>query len=278
MLLPGSDKVYQSLPAFLRSRSHIEFIDGPDDYRAFVMLVAGIEGIPPDEFLSNNMAIDTSIRPIDRPILTALQAQTIRTYNQIAEKFSSKWFDHPPGEILDLLLEHLPGKAKILDAGCGPGHHALYLKKAGYEVVGIDLSKEMLRIAQSKVSGVSFKQMNMAYLDFGRSAFDSVWCAGSGVHIPREDFATQLYEFRRVLKPRGILGINLQVDRISEIAEDGRFFEFYENKAEIMNLLAYVGYTIVAENYGETRRNTHDKDLVLKWVTLYCQPTCMKRI
>ncbi len=39
---------------------------------------------------------------------------------------------------------------KILDLGCGTGSHALCLAREGYEVVGVDLSSSMLRIARSK--------------------------------------------------------------------------------------------------------------------------------
>ena len=41
---------------------------------------------------------------------------------------------------------------KILDAGCGTGNHALLLYKKGYDVVGFDLNKEMVDIANEKLA------------------------------------------------------------------------------------------------------------------------------
>ncbi|MCC7202828.1 MAG: class I SAM-dependent methyltransferase [Nitrospirae bacterium] len=38
----------------------------------------------------------------------------------------------------------------ILDLGCGTGGHALILSRRGYQVVGIDRSREMIRIARRK--------------------------------------------------------------------------------------------------------------------------------
>lgn len=41
---------------------------------------------------------------------------------------------------------------KILDVGCGTGGHLIHLAKRGYEVVGIDKSESMVRIAEEKIS------------------------------------------------------------------------------------------------------------------------------
>jgi SAM-dependent methyltransferase len=53
---------------------------------------------------------------------------------------------------IDFLQKYLaiPKDAKILDLCCGNGRHALELKKLGYDVVGIDLSEELLDVAQKK--------------------------------------------------------------------------------------------------------------------------------
>ncbi|HGE69345.1 TPA: class I SAM-dependent methyltransferase [Candidatus Poribacteria bacterium] len=41
---------------------------------------------------------------------------------------------------------------KILDLCCGNGRHAIELKKLGYDVIGIDLSEELLNSARKKAS------------------------------------------------------------------------------------------------------------------------------
>jgi len=272
VLLPRSEKVYPTLPPFLRTRSYVSFQGTLDDHEALVALIAGAKGLEPDSILLGVESLSPDERPIDIGIIGALKRNTIRAYNEIAEKFTEKWFNHPPVEILELLHENLPKKSRILDAGCGPGHHAAYLAKRGHEVAGIDLSSAMLDIARKSTNGIAFTQIDMQHPDFPRHSFDAVWCAGAGVHIPREELLSQLYVFKRVLRKPGLLGLNLQIERKSEIAEDGRFFEFYRSKEEIAHLLAYVGFDILVENYGETKRNTHDLDLTLKWITFYCRP------
>jgi len=50
-------------------------------------------------------------------------------------------------------------KCKILDVGCGTGRHAIPLAKLGYEVTGMDSSKEMLETLKEKAekAGVEVK-------------------------------------------------------------------------------------------------------------------------
>lgn len=47
---------------------------------------------------------------------------------------------------------------KIIDIGCGTGIHASLLEKEGYNIDGLDLSKEMLDIAQKRLKGNLYNQ------------------------------------------------------------------------------------------------------------------------
>lgn len=53
------------------------------------------------------------------------------------------------------LLEPRPGE-RILDIGCGTGHHAEMMVAAGAEVVGIDLDREMLAKARNDHPEITF--------------------------------------------------------------------------------------------------------------------------
>jgi SAM-dependent methyltransferase len=204
-----------------------------------------------------------------------LKRNTIRSYNAIAEKFASQWFEHPPVLALEKLLRRLPRRAAVLDAGCGPGHHAKLIAKSGHEIIGVDLSARMLEIARKSVRSVRFEKMDMQCLTFPRHTFDAIWCAGAALHIPREEMIQLLSGYRRVMRPGSILGINLQVGRQSEVinfGEDRRFFEYYRDSSEIAELLSLSGFSVEARDYGETTRNTHEVDIKLRWATLYARP------
>jgi len=54
-------------------------------------------------------------------------------------------------EFLERVFRRFRGKPKtILDLGCGTGNHDFPLARRGYEVVGVDQSREMLALARKK--------------------------------------------------------------------------------------------------------------------------------
>ena len=48
--------------------------------------------------------------------------------------------------VLEVFRERCPG-GRILDLGCGPGWTSLFLARAGFEVLGVDISERMIEVA-----------------------------------------------------------------------------------------------------------------------------------
>jgi SAM-dependent methyltransferase len=98
----------------------------------------------------------------------------------------------------------------ILDLGCGTGGHAIPLASRGYDVLGADLSPDMVAIARSKaaVTGVDarFDTADMRTVDLGRT-FDVVLIlfAALGYQTADADVAATLSNARRHLRPGGLL-------------------------------------------------------------------------
>lgn len=74
---------------------------------------------------------------------------------------------------------------KIVDIGCGTGTITVDLAGRGYSVTGVDISSEMLALAQKKADDtkvfVRFAEQDMANLETGDAA-DAVVCALDGVN------------------------------------------------------------------------------------------------
>jgi SAM-dependent methyltransferase len=101
-----------------------------------------------------------------------------------------------------------PG-ALILDAGCGPGRHALALARMGYRVVGLDRAAVLLAAGRRAAGGAPwprFVRGDYARVPFPDGSFDAVLNLGTalGYRGEREDLAA-LREFRRVLARGGRL-------------------------------------------------------------------------
>lgn len=61
-----------------------------------------------------------------------------------------------PG-ILEILGEHRVPEGLVVDLGCGSGLWARELLRAGYRVLGIDISEAMVEIAREKAPGAEFR-------------------------------------------------------------------------------------------------------------------------
>jgi ubiquinone/menaquinone biosynthesis C-methylase UbiE len=77
-------------------------------------------------------------------------------YSKIASRYDATR-DLPQEKLIacyNRLIEQrlFPADGKVLDAGCGTGQVSLPLAARGYDVRGIDISKEMTMLAQSKAS------------------------------------------------------------------------------------------------------------------------------
>ena len=104
---------------------------------------------------------------------------------------------------------------KILDIGCGTGTLAIEAAKKGAEVVGIDISEEMLSVAGEKVhaqgleGAVELVNIGVLEMDdrFDEGSFDCVVSTLVFSELSRDERAFALRECRRILEDDGTLVI-----------------------------------------------------------------------
>jgi SAM-dependent methyltransferase len=117
------------------------------------------------------------------------------------------------GRVIDLLAD-LPAGARVLDCPCGQGRHARLLTEPGWRVDGIDLSPDLLRVAERTdrrriASGqLRYRRGDMRRLPRAwNDRFDAVvnLFTSFGFFDAPADDRRVLSEFARVLKPGGVL-------------------------------------------------------------------------
>lgn len=103
----------------------------------------------------------------------------------------------------------LPQGARVLDLACGQGRHAHLLAEAGFNVTGLDYSREMLRAAKARGTGptLRYTRGDMRKLPLlWRKRFDAVvnLFTSFGFFEDAADDARVLQQVARVLRPGGV--------------------------------------------------------------------------
>lgn len=96
---------------------------------------------------------------------------------------------------------------RVLDFGCGNGRlFELFRDIKGVRYVGVDQSEKLIGLARAKYPAGEFLGVEDFRLPFADSSFDAVFAIAVLHHIPSRCKKEELLvEFRRVLKPSGIL-------------------------------------------------------------------------
>jgi SAM-dependent methyltransferase len=115
--------------------------------------------------------------------------------------------------VLDRLRAFVPAAEELLELGCGTGAHAFGLAQAGLAVDGIDLSEDMLRVAEARraalppeqAARLSFAQGDLCR--FGRGhPYDAIVSLFHVMSYVTEeaDILAAFAAVRRHLKPGGV--------------------------------------------------------------------------
>ncbi|HEU4363491.1 MAG TPA: class I SAM-dependent methyltransferase [Mycobacterium sp.] len=120
---------------------------------------------------------------------------------------ATPWDIGAPQPVVEQLVAYRALHGEVLDAGTGPGHHAIYFASKGYSVTGIDLSAAAIararRNAERAGVTVDFRVADATALDGLDNRFDTVVdCAFYHVFADDEQLqAKYLQALHRATKP-----------------------------------------------------------------------------
>jgi SAM-dependent methyltransferase len=119
---------------------------------------------------------------------------------------SFKDYEAESDQIAELLGDEHPSCRTILDVGCGTGEHARLLTARGFQVDGLDLDANLLRVAIAKNPGGRFYEADMCAFSTGHH-YDAVLCLFSSIGYARtpDRLAAALGCFRRHLADGGLV-------------------------------------------------------------------------
>jgi SAM-dependent methyltransferase len=143
--------------------------------------------------------------------LDEITGKTRRAFNLAARRYHDLYHDELKDKpydraLLDDFASRCGGAALVLDAGCGPcGHIGRYIHEKGIAVVGTDISEGCLELAAGENPEMAFAQGDLGALGFKDGAFDGIIAFYSILDTPKHAVGGLFREFRRVLKPGGLL-------------------------------------------------------------------------
>lgn len=125
-----------------------------------------------------------------------------------------------------------PGVA--LDAACGTGRHATYLRERGHRVIGVDASPEMLAKARSRVPDADFRVGELEALPLDPASVDLAVCALALTHV--REIAPAIAELAKVLRPGGRIILSDFHPTMLLLGGSGVFFDA---KGEAGNVVSF---------------------------------------
>ncbi len=141
----------------------------------------------------------------------SIRISVLKHYESLSRDYDHR-FDNPRinymRSVEKIVLLNSLKMGLILDIGCGTGEQSVFLAEKGYRVLGVDISKEMIKIAKERIKDAKFKDnlsfviASAEFLPFRDKSFDGIISIfGIFNHIPKVDHAFQ--ETSRVLKTGG---------------------------------------------------------------------------
>ena len=155
-------------------------------------------------------------------------------YKQLAKYYDLvySWKDYKKEalKIKSLIKKYKKSDGKeLLDAACGTGEHLKYLK-SNFSCTGMDISKEMLKIAKKNVKGAVFKQADIINFNINKK-FDAILCLFSSIAYLKtyKNLEKSIKNFYKHLKNGGVIIIEGFIAK-SDFKPNSSYMDIYDGK------------------------------------------------
>ena len=161
----------------------------------------------------------------------------------------------------------------VLDLACGTGTLTSVFAKRGYDMIGVDMSCEMLNIAREKAleENLDILYLNQDMTDFELyGTVDAIICTLDGVNYLTEDgeLEKMLLLAKNYLNPGGIMIFDINTEyKLSEILgnntyvnEEKDIFYVWQNEYDENEKICYFRLDFFEKNGGKYNRYTEEQE------------------
>jgi len=168
-------------------------------------------------------------------------------FDQIYREYDRQRQMKIDGEFISKFVMSLKSGSSVLDVGCGSGKVARLLNDGGHTVTGIDISRKMLNLARENAPQSKFYRIDIREMDFKANSFDGIVCLYAIISLPRKWHLSILRRFYKILKPGGLMLINVGLSELKESVGDfygAKMYWSHFGKEKNFELIRKAGFQI----------------------------------
>lgn len=162
---------------------------------------------------------------------------TVSYYDNNAATYYEKTITADVSDLRNRFLKYLRPNGRIIDIGAGSGRDMIYFESLGYELDGIDASKQLCDLV-FKNTGILVENIRIQEWK-PQKYYDGIWACASLVHLNKCDLLSWFKTAERALYKDGAIFISMKEGVENGFDADGRYFINFND--EILN-------SIVMEN------------------------------
>lgn len=157
-----------------------------------------------------------------------------------------------------LIVNALPPRSRVLEAGCGVGQVVLALRTLGFDCYGLDFASDTVRKLNARFPSIPFIEGDIRRLPFPSEYFDAYISLGVMEHfLDGQD--TMLSEAARVVKPGGRIFVSVPAFNLwrkrkfrrsaNDLCPTMPFFESCISLEEMADLMSCAGFDLEAHSF-----------------------------
>lgn len=164
-------------------------------------------------------------------------------YHKKAGAYIAETLSLDPSHYLTPFTDMLKSNDLVVDIGCGSGRDLLWLKKKGFDPIGIERSPAMATFARG-YSGCPVIEADFQSFDFSKLPSNGILFSASLVHTPHNQIESIIKNAMTSVSGPGFMYISLKEGDGIKISHDGRRFYLWKTEA-LQKLFKRLGLTTI---------------------------------